>query len=59
MYGQKVTARSYFVKNDETIYSSTTTVRSLGQVTLAVKNAGQTSELIESIFTVLSTKYMN
>ncbi len=58
MYGQKVTARSYFVKNDETIYSSTTTVRSLGQVTLAVKNAGQTSELIESIFTVLSTKYM-
>ena len=59
MYGQKVTTRAYYVLNGETIYSDTATVRSLGQVTLAVKAAGDTSELIEEVFTVISTKYKN
>ena len=59
MYGQKVTARSYFVKNGESIYSDSVIVRSLGQVTLAVKKAGQTSDLIESIYSTLNTSYKN
>ena len=59
MYGQKVTARTYFIKNGEVIYSDSTTVRSLGQVTLAVKKAGQTSDLIEEIYNVVKTNYKN
>ena len=57
MYAQKVTARSYVVDNGEYVYSDTAVTRTLGQVTLAVKNAGQTSDLIEEVFTTLSTTY--
>jgi len=59
MYGQKVTARAYYVSNGKTIYSDVSTTRSLGQVTLAVKASGSSTDLIESIYTDLSTNYKN
>ena len=59
MYGQKVTARAYYVSNGKTIYSDVSTTRSLGQVTLAVKASGSSTDLIESIYSDLSTNYKN
>ena len=57
MYGQKVSARAYIVENGNTIYSSSKTTRSLGQVVVTLKNLGQTSDLIETVYTTISTKY--
>ena len=56
MYGQKVSARAYIVENGNTIYSSSKTTRSLGQVVVTLKNLGQTSDLIETVYTTISTK---
>jgi len=57
MYAQKVTARSYVVDNGEIVYGDTATSRTLGQVALAVKSAGQTSDLIEEVLTTLQSNY--
>ena len=59
MFGQKVTARAYLVDNGETIYADSVSVRSLGQVTLAAKADGNTSELMESILTIMRSQYKN
>jgi len=57
MYGQEVTARSYVVDNGEVVYSDTATTRTLGQVTLAVKAAGNSGGLIDEIYASLNTNY--
>ncbi len=57
MYGQKVTSRAYVVDNGDIIYSDTLVTRSLGQVTLAVKAAGDKSDLIDEIYSSLNTNY--
>ena len=57
MYGQKVTSRAYVVDNGDIIYSDTLVTRSLGQVTLAVKAAGDKSDLIDDIYSTLNTNY--
>ena len=57
MYGQKVTARSYVVDNGEVVYSDTAVTRTLGQVTLAIKAAGNSGGLVDEIYSTLNTNY--
>ena len=57
MYGQKVTARSYVIENGNIVYASTKTTRSLGQIAVTLKNLGQTSDLIDNVYTTITTKY--
>ena len=58
MYGQKVTARSYVVKDGERLYSDTAKTRSLGYVALYSKSQGYSSTLLDSIITTLNNNYM-
>ena len=57
MFGQDVTARAYVVRNGEIEYADTAATRNLGEVALAVKAAGQTSDLITSVINTLTTDY--
>lgn len=58
MYGQKVTARAYVKNGEEVTYGTTVATRSLGQVALSAKNAGETGTTLETVVTTLSTKYV-
>ena len=58
MYGQDVTARTYVVRNGEIEYADSAATRNLGQVALAVKAAGQTSDLITSVVNTLKSNYV-
>ena len=57
MYGQNVTARAYVVRNGEIEYADSAATRNLGQVALAVKAAGQPSDLVTSIVNTLESEY--
>ena len=59
MYGQKITARAYVVKDEEYHYANTTTTRSLGEVVLKANAAGEVAgnEFLEGIYAEVANGY--